>query len=307
MLSDDPWARALALLTPDALLALREGPDFRRAIGAIAATALESVLQADAFGLQLWRHRGRRALFLTLLALDARHMGVTARELIKAAEIQQAASRGGVVDFIRRAEAAGEISVAPGPETWTARRLVLADALRERIRRLVRVNIAAWAPFYPEFGALLDIVDDDARLSAFFLTFATLALLRRDLINYSASDTDVFRVRDFGGGVMLHFICVQTEPRTQFLEGAHVSRRKLAANFGISRPHVSRMLADGEAAGLFSPDGPDRIVFSPAFSELLERQAATFLQFVRAACVAADLTAPIDHAHLSRIAQIGAI
>lgn len=306
METDDPWARALALLTPDAVAEFRRHPNLRPAIRRLAVDAHAFVVGQDDFGLWVTRYDRRYAVAFTLAVLDARDMGTTTGELLRTCQQMQGLNRGVVADFLDRAVASGDLAIEPstasGGVAWGNRQLGVQPQFHQRLRDGIGGILGDLGDLVPEFAGLVDAMEDAASLRSFLLTFGMIASFRPDLMGVGENPIDLFTHRDRGLGFLLYFLEHQAyDPdRTQLLERVSLSRRRLARDMLVSRMHVTRLLEDGEAAGALALPSPDEIVFSPELSDHFETRMAVGLQVLRAVCVAARLDAPVDQGRLAR-------
>ncbi len=305
METDDPWARALALLTPDAIAEFRRHPNLRPAIRRLAVDAYAFVVGQDDFGLWVTRYDRRYGVAFTLAVLDARDMGTTTGELLRTCQQIQRLNRGVVVDFLDRAVASGDVVIAPaaGSLAWGNRKLGVQPRFHQRLRDGIGGILGGLGDLVPEFAGVIPALEDPAILRGFLLTFGMISSFRPDLVAAGDDPIELFTSRDRGLGFLLYFLEHQAPgpDRTHLLERVSLSRRRLARDMLVSRMHVTRLLEDGEAAGALGLPSPDEIVFSPELSDHFEARMAVGLQVLRAVCVAARLDAPVDHGRLARM------
>lgn len=306
MESDDPWARALALLTPDAVEALRHDPNLRPAIGRLAVSARAFVARQDAFGLWVTQHDRRFTIAFTLAVLDARDMGTTTGELLRTCQKMHGLNRGVVANFLDRGVASGDLAIESADVAWGNRKLGVQPQFHQRLRDGVAGLLGDLGDLIPEFADVVVALQESAALPSFLLTLGMISTFRPDLVGPGEGPIAVFTNRDRGLGFLLYFLEHQAfdADRVQLLERVTVSRRRLARDMFVSRMHVARLLEEGEAAGALSLPTPDEIVFSPALSDHFETRMAVGLQVLRAVCVAARLDAPVDQGRLARVDRI---
>ncbi|HEX7946229.1 MAG TPA: hypothetical protein VF495_16290, partial [Phenylobacterium sp.] len=91
----------------------------------------------------------------------------------------------------------------------------------------------------------------------------------------------IFLARDVGTRVIESFIVAQPPDAPRLIASAMVNRQALSRRLGVSRVHLNRMLAAAEAAGAARLEGAGRVVFTPAFSEEIERYYAGQIQVAR--------------------------
>ncbi len=310
METDDPWARAHALLTPDAMAEFRRHPNLRPAIRRLAVGAHAFVVGQDDFGLWTTRYDRRYAVAFTLAVLDARDMGTTTGELLRTCQQMHGLNRGVVADFLDRAVVSGDLAIesagASGGVAWGNRHLGVQPQFRQRLCDGIGGILGDLGDLVPEFAGVVEALEEIATLRSFLLTLGMISSFRPDLVGVGESPIDLFTQRDRGLGFLLYFLEHQApDPdRTQLLERVTLSRRRLARDMLVSRMHVARLLEDGEASGALSLPSPDEIVFSPELSDNFETRMAIGLQVLRAVCVAARLDAPVDHGRLARLDRL---
>ena len=306
METDDPWGRALALLTPDAIEAFRQYPNLRPAIGRLAVDAFRFVNSLDAFGFWITQHDRRYRLAFTMAVLDARDMGTTAGELLQACQHLHGLNRGVVADFLDRAAASGDLAIEPAGPAWGDRRLVVQAPFHQRLRDGINGMLGGLGGVIPEFADLAAALEPPEALRSFLLTFGMISTFRPDLVAAGDGPIDLFIRRDRGLGFLMYFLEHQApDPdRAHLLERVALSHRRLAQDMAVSRMHVTRLLEEGEASGALSLPSPDEIVFSPELSDRFEARVAVALQVLRAVCVAARLGAPVDHGRLARLDRV---
>ena len=300
---DDRWARALALLTPDAVETFRRDPVLRPAIERLAVGASAYIARQDEFGLWISQHDRRFVIAFTLAVLDARDMGTTTGELLRTCQQMNGLKRGVVADFLDRGAHSGDLSIERADVAWGSRKLVVRPQFHQRLRDGVGDILGGLGELVPEFAGVVEAVEDPATLRSFALTFGMISTFRPDLLVSGEGPIALFTDRDRGLGFLLYFLEHQAvgADRVQLLERVTVSRRRLAREMLVSRMHVARLLEDGVAAGALSLPSPEEIVFSRALSDHFESRMAVGLQILRAVCVAARLDAPVDQGRLARV------
>ena len=278
--------------TPEALAALRAHPRFDEAVLHLARGSLQEFAAADETGRWMFRDLGRSSLYLAAVILDSTETGLTASILAKLARANDTASRGRVMAFLRRAEAAGEVVVPAGKGPWTRRRLTLQPAFIDRFRKGNRIYADALARLSPEVAPLAARLDE----AVFFRSFALWVGVASQRAGTPVGRSErLFLERDRGMSILFRLMVSQSGPGERLLHSAPLSRSRLSREFGVSRIHINRLLADAAAAGLLSCPSPERLVFSAAFSEAVEQMLALTLQITRAALLGAQaMTAGAD-------------
>jgi CRP-like cAMP-binding protein len=134
----------------------------------------------------------------------------------------------------------------------------------------------------PEVASTLPRLVSDTLVQQTTVTLAMLLATRPELTaNPGGPLREIFVAREGGMRIVQHLLLRQSKTRGRFLQAAPLSRADLSRNHGISRTHINRLLAEAEAAGVLSLDGPNRVVFSPAFSDEVEAYIAGMLQVNR--------------------------
>ena len=275
------------LFTPEAVAALRRHPSFDQVVDGLAAASLDEVAQADDTGRWMFRDLGRSSLYVAAVILDASPVGLTAATLAASARDDGAASRGRAMAFLRRAQAAGEVTAPPGDGPWTRRRLIVAPAFIERLRHGSLIYARAAAALFPDMAALPEQLFDDAFFRAYMLWLGVASQATKGATPAMGATQELFLNRDRGMSMVFRWLVSQPRPRARLLVSAHLSRSGLAAEFGVSRVHINRLLSDASAAGLLSCPAPDRVTFSQAMSDEIEQMLVVTLQISRMAYLAA--------------------
>ena len=205
-------------------------------------------------------------------------MGLSVATLVAGAAATGAASRGRVLAFVQYAHQAGLIIVPAGPEPWGRRRLTLTPAFMAPLHYLVRGGLQAAALINPDAAAALPQLSEEAGLARIVRGTAKLVMERPLLLqNPGGTLREIFVGRDCGMRVLQRLMITQPAQRERLLEVAEFSRSELSRRYGVSRTHINRLLADAQAAGALTLTSPDRVVFSPAFSDEVEAYFAGML------------------------------
>jgi hypothetical protein len=281
---------ATALLSQEALDRLRARPGFRAAVEQFTAEALKHARALDATGLWMLADMGRTAIYMTAVLMDAQPGGVSVAAMAAISQETGATSRGRVAQFVNFALDAGEITLPPGADHWTRRRLILRPAFIDRLRRRSIIEARAIARFAPEIAALPDKLED---MDTYRRLLNWLVILL-PTAPYSGlpSTIELFLNRECGMRILQHLTLDQAPDRVRILESAPISRNRLSQTYGVSRAHINRLLADAEALGLLSLTTPRRVEFSPALSDDYERSVAQVFQLFHAAYLATLATEP---------------
>jgi hypothetical protein len=283
----------LDMLTPAGVAEARAHPRFREVLLVAAQGGIAHYLASDAERRWIMRDLGRMSIALTAIILQAYQGAVTAQTLIAQALTNETSSRGRVLDFLRRTQAAGLIQVPPGEAVWTQRPLVLQPAFSEVLRTRALVEVGAAGMLFPEIGSPSSVIGDDGSLRRFLSWLAVLTTVRRPFIRIAADDPlALFLHREVGMLILYDVMLGQPPGRARLLEAATFSRNALSQKFGVSRVHVNRLFSDVAALGHLSFTASDRVVFAPQLSEALEFRVAVNMQMTRASALASmDRTA----------------
>ncbi|THD60952.1 hypothetical protein [Phenylobacterium sp.] len=281
------------LLSDAAVAHLRGHPRFREAVEAFARESLVHYEQQDAATRWLLKDLGRAALYLAATILDGTPEGLTFARLAMTAASNGTCSRGRVLAFVHYAQAAGRLTVPPGPEPWARRRLVLTPAFIDPTRERLVGALEATAIVAPEVAEALPRLKSDtvARQAA---TAVGMLLNFRPELNRNPGGPlrQIFIARDGGMRMLQHLMVRQPAQRGRLMETARLSRAELARRYGVSRTHVNRLLDDAQAAGALTLPAADRVEFSSAFSDEVEAFFGGVMQVNRV--VARTLMAPAD-------------
>jgi hypothetical protein len=264
-------------LSDAAVRRLRAHPRFHEAVQVLAAVNLAEYEAQDPATRWLTSDLGRAALYVGALMWDASPMGLSVANLAAGAAATGAASRGRVLAFVQYAHQAGRIVVPPGPEPWVRRRLTLAPSFMTPLQDLVKGGLRAAALLDPEIAESLRRLSQQASLERIVRGGAQLIFDRPLLLqNPGGPFREIFVGRDGGMRVLQHLLSSQPAGRG-LLEAAEFSRSELSRRYGVSRTHINRILADAQAAGALTLLSPDRVAFSPAFSDEVEAYFASML------------------------------
>jgi hypothetical protein len=270
------------LLSEAAVTRLRRHPRLWEACEYYAAGILAEHACQDAATRWLFKDLGRASLYLGSALLDSMPGGLTVAGLVEMAAQRGVCSRGRVLAFVHVALDTSRYILPPGDEPWIRRRLILTPAFIAPIRANLQTTVEATAIVAPEIAQILPRLASDALVQQTAVTLAMLLAMRPELVaNQGGPFREIFVAREGGMRILQHLMLRQPRGRSRFLEAAPLSRAELARNHGVSRTHVNRLLAEAEAAGAVSFDGPNRVVFSPALSDETEAYIAGMLQVNR--------------------------
>jgi hypothetical protein len=281
---------AVALLSEEAVTRLRARSDFRDAVMQYTAQTLAYTRQLDPTGLWMLADIGRSGVYLSAVILDAFPGGATAAALAGVSQDSGATSRGRVAKFIRFAQDAGEISIPPGSEHWTRRRLILHPRFVDRLRQRAIIEVRAISLFAPEIAPLSERLSDLETFRRLLAWSGTL--ISNDPYAKTPGAIMMFLHRECGMRILQHLVLSQAPDRARMLEAAPISRNQLSGLYGVSRAHINRLLADAQAQGLLTCPTPRRVEFSQALSDDYELTMARLFQLYHAAYLATLATEP---------------
>lgn len=271
------------LFSDEAIDALRAHPQFRAACEYVARTSIAQ-FQALPEGYQwVTKDLGRLSICLSALVLHSVKQ-LTAQALVAACVADDTSSPGRVLQIVRRLEAMGQITVEDGPGLWTRRPMHVGDGLIDRIRARAVIEVEGIAKIDASAGEVLAEIDD----RRVFLRYATTAALfvaqHRDLFRFQSTPaTRFFMEREAGMLVLYDLMVSQSADRGRLMEAAPISRNALSKRYGISRAHINKLFDQAARDGWLGLPAPDRVHFSQAMSDTMERQFALIFQVARLA------------------------
>ena len=257
----------------EVLTAIIAHPDFRATVEGHCARRVKAQAEMGAVTRWMTRDLGRFGLANAVVVLDGMPGGVTAAALFQAAQANGSSSRGRVTKFIDHAQRMGGLVIPPGDTHWTRRRLQVRPALSDPIVEVSRAWITGAARLLPEIGVHADRVDDRDWMVRYTMMTTALTVAHRHLLAAPDLPMALFATRDGGMPIFCDLVSSQAADRRRLLDTAPLSRNGLAQRNNVSRTQIQRLLADGEAAGLFACTR-DRIEFTPAMSADAERHFA---------------------------------
>lgn len=272
--------------SPEAIAALQAHPRLIAACNHLAHCSLAHHAAMDPVGRLLMEDLGRSSLYLAAIVLDKSPEGLTATNLIAATQANRTSSTGRVTEFLRLAQDAGDLVVPGGSERWTRRRLILRPRFLERMRRRMAIEVEGARIIDPALPPPT-VLDEDAALAHFCFWLGALSTVHRDMVAGPWTPIEIFLSRKSGGRILSRLIADQPAERSRLMESVRISRSGLAREFGVSRAHVNKMLADAQAAGALALSGSETVVFTQAFSDNAAHTFALVLQFMRASLRAA--------------------
>jgi hypothetical protein len=275
-----------APFAPAAFERLRAHPDFRSVVEAHARANLDFYGALPLLGRWLISDLGRSALTGAALVLDSLPGGLTAAGLIHAASTNRACSRGRVLGYLECCEMNGLIVPLAGVPRSPTARLILTPRFLDQMIRSTALNLASVVRLAPEIAPAIPRLETPDFRRGLFARLGILTASRPDLFAGPPRPVDLFLQRDGGVRLLDWLIIAQRPGRARLLEACAFSRTALGRAGFVSRTHVTRLLADGEAGGLLQV-GARHIEFAPALSDDVERHHALVFEALRAAAESA--------------------
>lgn len=264
----------------EAFASIRGHPAFRAAISELASGHLAEYSALPPAERWLTSDLGRAALTGAAMVLDAMMGGFSARQLIQAALANRTCSEGRVRLYLARA-AANDFLDVDADGTYR-----LSDRMHTVLKRGLETMLRATARLDPRLQPALAELDDRSFRGRLAMHIGLNTAARPDLFNGPDKPVVLFLGRDGGARILEQMIAAQPPGQARLLDSAPLSQRALALGAVVSRTHVARLLADGEAQGLLRVEGR-RLVVSPELSEDVERHYALVLEMTRVSAHAA--------------------
>lgn len=277
-----------ALFQPEHFAAIRAHPRFRETVEAHARVELA---RHQALPMRLrWLSRDLAgfALVGASLILAATPEGLTGRRLVEAVAMNRTCSRGRALTYLTRMLDWGYARLEPGEAPWTHRPVVLAEPFMDAFGPRRSGLFEAVAVFDPSLAGCGERALAPGAFGRFLVALAVLQPSRPDLFAGPDKPIMLFLARDAGQRILHDLICRQPAGRDAMLVPVRVSRSAMARDNNVSRTHVARLIADGEAQGLLREEGR-WLVFSPELSADVERHYALIFELGRVAAHVAGL------------------
>jgi DNA-binding MarR family transcriptional regulator len=168
-----------------------------------------------------------------------------------------------------------------------SRRYILSQETRAFFHEAFRLQMIALSLIEPQALAIADRFEDPAIYKGFVLAVCNgLANASR---RGDTSEISLFDRRNAGLGILFR-LCVSGRPDDTLPPSRPIplSINALASEFGVSRPHVRKLLRDAEAAGLVRRHTEEStLVLEKVLQDAVIRHHATILMgFAYAACAA---------------------
>jgi hypothetical protein len=267
------------------LLSIRSSPLLRETLDKIARECVAYFTTLDSNGRWMLADIGRTSIYMAALVLDARPEGLSMARLTRAAHIATV-SRGRVNDFVERALAAREFVIQPGADAWTQRRMTVRPEFVDRLRRRFAIDARGVVRLDPVLAPAPDLLEDEALFRRFLYWIGVFASRGRLSVK-GPTPMKLFLHSGGGGRLLMALLAAQAPGRARLLQSAPISRAALARDCSVSRPHVNRLLARAEEAGLIQFVGESQIEIGQDLSDAFEGTLTSNLYVTRAALIAA--------------------
>jgi hypothetical protein len=269
--------------------ALRRHRNFRAAVERNAELILAHHDSLTPLVRWLTNDVGRSAMLARALGLQAEAGDARVGDLLASARQRRTASEGRVLQLLERAEAADLIRSTPSSAAWPQRRLVFQAEFIDRFRERVFAEIDSASLALPEIRPALALLPIDAYFRGFLRRLHHYHVIPPEMHGPRNPAIRHFLVREGALKMLYDLIGRQSPDRTRLLEGAPLSRSRLAARIGVSRAHVRRTFDEAAEAGYLTISPDNWITFSKAMSEEAERHfALTFYAIGSSALAAMD-------------------
>lgn len=270
--------------TPQAVAALRAQEGFAAAVRASA----QGVVRLHASGRLLnWLMDDRARVMFGYIALHFHHSrnradpssGLTPTNMKAMCAELHVCSPGRVVAMLSLLRFAGYLAPDPDVRDRRQRAMVATGKLIEVLRERVRPHVDAMAPLFADGAALQATLEQEASIGPF--ASAMLGHFRagfRFLIH--APDLSLFADRNAGMPILASLIAAgRADDTVPPSLPVRLSISALARRFGVSRPHVAKLIRDAADGGLIERADGDRILMRPALADAAQTFFATVYLF----------------------------
>jgi AraC-like DNA-binding protein len=284
------WTAA-APPTAEAVAALRKHPRFSEAFG-VAITHLVAMYRANRAVSQVLNDRGR--VVFGILALYLHYSrdagGFTAGRMKAICSETGLCSPGRATALLSLMRFAGYIASAPHALDRRIRVLVPTDRLITDHRERLRGEIVALSLLMPEGQSGLAHIDDEAFISEMACCFGEAFRSGFRLLHCAP---ELFQLADRNAGMVILMSLLLAREAGDTMPPQRpvaISISELARRFGVSRPHVLKLLRDADAEGFIriDPAEPQRVQVLPPLAEAMLNFMAT-VQLIIAYCVRTSL------------------
>jgi hypothetical protein len=255
---------------------LAKHPRFRSAVMLNAALILAQKDRLSPTIKWLTNDVGRASTLSRVLQLGGRRGLVSVGDVLDRARPRHIASRGRILQILRRSQTAGLLAIEDRAGSWSNRRITIQPLMLDLWRERAAAEIESAGFVIPEIRPALDRLVGDAFLLDFMGRLDRFDGMDLSLRGPPNPGFRCFMVRE-GGLSMLYDLLLRQPPAAAgegLLTEAPFSRARLAARFSLSRTHVRRLFADAAEAGHVSFPTHDRIAFAPSMAEEAERHFA---------------------------------
>jgi hypothetical protein len=251
------------------LTGLRARLEFRRACEEGAAGAVTHFHGLDPSVQWVTKDLGRWMICVTAVSLHLAER-LTVRNLTAANRAIQLSSPGRVQHVVRRCLDVGAMTTAKGADSWTRRTLRISDSFMEMMKQRALVDMRAALILSPDLADALPILSTNDGFGAYVVHIAEAATDDGQILlgPSRAGPLNHFLEREAGMLMLFALLGAQAPERCRLLEEARISRYALSRQYAISRAHINTTLANSPDIAALTRD---RVVFSEALSEAVER------------------------------------
>ena len=279
-------------LAPETFEAIAAAPGFANHLRRYALCRLAASTLATPEMRWLTKDLARTGIYYATLVRDAVFGGATVAGLCRSAEADHICSRGRVMAWAERALAMQVVTLRPGPEPWTQRRLDVSPGLRQDALRRLQADCEGYAGLAPELPAFAE--RGEQALTSHLQTLLELTLIRPDVMH--GADMPISRLLHTDGGVQFVYqlVAAQKPHQGALLEDTPFAASSCARQAGISRAQLQRLLHIGEEQSLLRLTGARTISFTPT---MLHNLAWVSIVMVQALRIAARVAEAQDRQH----------
>jgi hypothetical protein len=258
--------------TPEAVAALRAQPAFADAVRVSA----RGVVRLYGSGRLLnWLMDDRGRVMFGYFALHFHYSrnradpasGLTPSNMKAICAELAVCSPGRVVAMLSLMRLSGYLAPDPDVTDRRQRRLVATEKLIAFLRERLRPHFEAMAPLFPDGAALLATADNPAATGP--LVAEMLAHFRAGFRFLThAPGLSMFGERNAGMPILASLIVAgRADDTVPPSRPVRVSIAALSRRFGVSRPHVLKLIRDAAQAGLIERTEGEHILIRPALAE----------------------------------------
>ena len=285
------WESAAAgpRIADSALSEMRSAPRFSEAARRAAAGSL-ALYERDAIMTRALKDVGRIVLAIIVLSLDAQG-ALTLTRIQSFLEAMGVASRGRAAAMLIQLRVIRYVEPAGVQPDLRVRLYRPTEKMRNAFRALFRNELAALALVEPEASAVVERFDEPCVFNPFIVRFGQGLIDAAKVHERDKPGLDLFSQRN-AGLTILNALLLSGEAGDTFPPEGPIrfSVAGLARRFGVSRPHVRKLLRDAERVGFLTRQSEEGTgVLSPLLREQAQNYYATsFIGYAISAQAALD-------------------